>query len=125
MNSISTGSTVPAFAISKYKVTNGEYLEFVRAGAKPPHFWLERDGKWFYRGMFAEIPLPENAPVFVTYAEAAAYARWAGKALPTEAQFHSAALEHQAVKSENIRGETPLRRLRTGISTSTHGTRSM
>ncbi len=83
--------TVPAFAISKYKVTNGEYLEFVRAGAKPPHFWLERDGKWFYRGMFSEIPLPENAPVFVTYAEAAAYARWAGKALLTEAQFHRAA----------------------------------
>ena len=32
--------SVSAFAMSKYKVTNGEYLqEFVRAGAKPPHFW--------------------------------------------------------------------------------------
>jgi iron(II)-dependent oxidoreductase len=83
--------TVPGFAIGKDKVTNGEYLEFVRAGAKPPHFWIERGGDWIYRGMFAEIPLPANAPVFVTYAEASAFARWAGKTLATEAQFHRAA----------------------------------
>jgi formylglycine-generating enzyme required for sulfatase activity len=82
---------VPAFAINKYKVTNGEYLDFVRDGAKPPHFWIERDGEWIYRGMFAESPLPVYAPVFVTYAEAGAYARWAGKVLPIEAQFHRAA----------------------------------
>jgi formylglycine-generating enzyme required for sulfatase activity len=30
---------VPAFSIGKYKVTNGEYLEFVRQGAPPPFFW--------------------------------------------------------------------------------------
>src|SRR5260221_2410860 len=30
----------PAFAMSKYKVTNGEYLDFVRAGADPPYFWV-------------------------------------------------------------------------------------
>ena len=30
--------SVASFAMSKYKVTNGEYLQFVRAGAKPPHF---------------------------------------------------------------------------------------
>ena len=82
---------VPAFAIGKYKVTNAQYLDFVRDGAKPPNFWIERDGKWIYRGMFAEFPLPADAPVFVTYAEAGAYARWAGKTLPTEAQFHRAA----------------------------------
>ena len=33
--------TVPGFAISKYKVTNQQYLEFVRAGADPPHFWTK------------------------------------------------------------------------------------
>ena len=37
-------SLSPAFAMSKYKVTNGEYLEFVRAGAKPPHFWKWQRG---------------------------------------------------------------------------------
>ena len=43
---------VPSFAMSKYKVTNGEYLEFVRAGADPPHFWVRRGDEWFQRTMF-------------------------------------------------------------------------
>jgi len=82
---------VPGFAIGKHKVTNGQYLDLVRAGAAAPHFWSSRDGHWFYRGMFSEIPLPLNAPVYVSHAEASAYARWAGKRLPSEAQFHRAA----------------------------------
>jgi len=81
----------PPFSISKFKVTNGQYAEFLSAGAKPPHFWTRRGSNWCYRGMFAEIPLPLNAPVYVTHDEAAAYARWSGKALPSEAQFHRAA----------------------------------
>ncbi len=82
---------VPGFAINKYKITNGEYLEFVKAGAATPHFWRRDGGQWFYRGMFEEIPLPVNAPAYVTHAEASAFARWRGKSLPTEAQFHRAA----------------------------------
>ncbi|MBZ5606843.1 MAG: formylglycine-generating enzyme family protein [Acidobacteriia bacterium] len=82
---------VPGFAIGKYKVTNGEYLEFVKEGAPAPHFWTKHGEDWHYRGMFAEIALPLNAPVYVTHQEAARYARWAGKALPSEAQFHRAA----------------------------------
>ena len=81
---------VPAFAISRYKITNGEYLEFVRGGADPPFFWVQRNGHWFYRGMFAETPLPLDAPVYVTQCQAAAYARWRGLALPSEAQFQRA-----------------------------------
>jgi formylglycine-generating enzyme required for sulfatase activity len=82
---------VAAFAIGKYKITNGEYLDFVRAGGEAPHFWVQREGEWFYRGMFAEVPLPLNEPAYVTHVQASAYARWTGKALPTEAQFHRAA----------------------------------
>jgi formylglycine-generating enzyme required for sulfatase activity len=82
---------VPGFSAGKYKVTNGQYLEFVRDGSQPPHFWTKRGNGWFYRGMFEETPLPMNAPVHVTHQEAESYARWAGKALPTEAQFHRAA----------------------------------
>lgn len=41
--------------------------------------------------MFAERPLPLEWPVYVSHAEATAYARWTGKKLPTEAQFHRAA----------------------------------
>ncbi len=82
---------VPGFAIAKYKVTNGDYLEFVRAGAPPPHFWKCGSEGWMLRTMFGEIPLPLDWPVYVTHAEALAYARWAGQSLPTEAQFHRAA----------------------------------
>jgi iron(II)-dependent oxidoreductase len=80
----------PAFAMSKYKVTNGEYLEYVRSGAAPPHFWVRLGGDWFQRTMFGLEPLPLTWPVYVTQEQAAAYAAWTGKALPTEAQFHRA-----------------------------------
>ncbi|HMD50929.1 MAG TPA: SUMF1/EgtB/PvdO family nonheme iron enzyme, partial [Bryobacteraceae bacterium] len=57
----------------------------------PPHFWIEKQGQWFYKGMFAETPLPLSAPVYLTHQEAAAYLRWKGGTLPTEPQFHRAA----------------------------------
>ena len=82
---------VPAFAIAKYKVTNRQYLEFVRAGAPPPPFWTRRGDQWCWRGMAGDIPLPLDWPVYVACEDAQAYARWAGKTLPTEAQFHRAA----------------------------------
>jgi formylglycine-generating enzyme required for sulfatase activity len=41
--------------------------------------------------MFAEAPLDASRPVYVSHAEAEAFARWAGRALPSEAQFHRAA----------------------------------
>lgn len=46
---------------------------------------------WWLRTMFDEVPLPPDWPVYVSHAEASAYARWAGKALPTEAQWQRAA----------------------------------
>lgn len=79
---------VDAFAVSETKVTNGEYLEFVREGAAPPFFWTERGGRWWYRGMFAEIPLPLDCPVYTTMQEADAYARWRGRRLISEPEFH-------------------------------------
>jgi formylglycine-generating enzyme required for sulfatase activity len=83
--------SVSAFAMSKYKVTNGEYLEFVRAGAKPPHFWTWDEGQWWWRAMSGDVPLPMDWPVYVTHEEASAFAAWTGKRLPTEAEFHRAA----------------------------------
>jgi len=91
---------VPAFRISRYKISNSEYLEFVRQGAAPPHFWVERDGRWFLRGMFGEVPLPLDWPVYVTHAEASAYAAWRGAALPTEEQFHRASEGSGAVNAD-------------------------
>lgn len=83
--------SVPAFQIHQYKVTNGDYLRFVEEGAPLPYFWVRRDGELYYRGMFEHIPLPLNWPVYVTQQEAAAYAKWIGKDLMREEQFHRAA----------------------------------
>jgi formylglycine-generating enzyme required for sulfatase activity len=82
---------VSSFAMSKYKVTNREYLEFVRAGATPPHFWRWGEGQWYWRAMSGAVPLPMDWPVYVTHEEANAFAAWTGKRLPTEAEFHRAA----------------------------------
>ncbi len=102
---------VPAFAIDRYKVTNRRYLEFMAAGGyetrgfwsdedwdwksaqgiSHPVFWGKAGDRWLYRTMFDEVPLPLDWPVYVSHAEASAYARWAGKSLPTEAEWHRAA----------------------------------
>jgi gamma-glutamyl hercynylcysteine S-oxide synthase len=83
---------VPAFEIDSHNVTNADYAEYVEAtGAPVPHF-LRRDGqRWLRKTMFGLEPMPENAPVYVTHDEAAGYARWKGKRLPTEAEWHRAA----------------------------------
>jgi formylglycine-generating enzyme required for sulfatase activity len=56
-----------------------------------PVFWSKGPGGWLYRAMFEEVALPLDWPVYVSHAEAMAYARWAGKSLPTEEQWHRAA----------------------------------
>ena len=102
---------VPAFSIDAYPVTNGQFLEFLKAGGYDersfwraedwewksaagithPFFWIPSGDAWVFRGMFEEIPLPLTWPVYVSHAEAAAYARWARKSLPKETQWHRAA----------------------------------
>jgi len=82
---------VPAFVVDRCKVTNGEYLDFVREGGPVPHFWTWAEGRRCLRGMFSVIPLPLDWPVYVTHEEATAYAKWKGRKLPTEEQYHRAA----------------------------------
>jgi gamma-glutamyl hercynylcysteine S-oxide synthase len=102
---------VPAFEIDRYMVTNQQFLEFLQAGGYEareiwsdldwnwkndrriahPVFWNKNGESWLYQTMFEEIPLPPDWPVYVSHAEAAAYARWVGKALPTEDQWHRGA----------------------------------
>jgi gamma-glutamyl hercynylcysteine S-oxide synthase len=83
--------TVPPFRMQRFKVTNGEYLQFVKDGAPLPSFWQRSGNELYYRGMFESVPLPLDWPVYVTQREASAYAAWLGKALPSEEQFHRAA----------------------------------
>jgi len=82
---------VPAFAVDAYKVTNAEYLEFVRAGGPVPAFWFERDGEFMLLGCFEDLPLPKSWPVYCTQEQAAAFARWSGARLLTEPEYQRAA----------------------------------
>ncbi|MFZ0686352.1 MAG: SUMF1/EgtB/PvdO family nonheme iron enzyme [Terriglobales bacterium] len=101
---------VPEFSIERYKVTNRLYLKFMSEGGyetrslwsdadwewrrargiSHPVFWKKAGDRWLYRTMSDEVPLPLDWPVYVSHAEASAYSRWAGKSLPTEAEWHRA-----------------------------------
>lgn len=82
---------VASFAIQQHNVTNAGYLEFVKSGGQPPAFWEKSGDDWYWRGMFDLIPLPMSWPVYVSQADASAYARWRGHRLPSEAEFQRAA----------------------------------
>jgi len=82
---------VDGFEVARYKLTHREYLRFVAAGGPVPHFWAQRDGAWWLRRMFDTLPLPLDAPVYLTHQQTTAYATWAGARLPTEAEWQRAA----------------------------------
>ena len=98
-------------AIGRGLVTNGEWLEFMTDGgyAAPelwlsngwdavqaegwdaPGYWRKADGAWFSLTLSGLKPVDPAAPVcHVSYYEADAFARWAGKHLPTEAEWEIA-----------------------------------
>lgn len=94
---------VPAFKIDTNNVTNGDYLEFVKAtGAAAPHFWEREGDQWLRRGMFALVPLPLDAPVYVTHEQATAYAQWKGARLPTEAELDRATYGAESAPDGNF-----------------------
>jgi formylglycine-generating enzyme required for sulfatase activity len=74
---------LPPFRIEKYPVTNRRYAAFVAAtGYRPPPHW---------KGPRPPAGLLEHPVTFVHRGDARAYAEWAGKRLPTAAQWEKAA----------------------------------
>ncbi|MFW3343698.1 5-histidylcysteine sulfoxide synthase [Aliarcobacter butzleri] len=97
------------FQASKYLVSNGEFLEFVKEGgynkpeffstegknwlsytnAKYPTFWIKKDEKYFLREINRVVPLPLNYPVDVNFYEAEAFCKYKSEKLGFEVRLPS------------------------------------
>jgi gamma-glutamyl hercynylcysteine S-oxide synthase len=86
---------VAPFAIDRTPVTNAAYIDFLEdTGAEPPMYWEpDGDGGWVRTAMGTTEPVDPGLPVIhVSWDEADAFARWAGKRLPTEIEWEVAAV---------------------------------
>lgn len=104
--------TLEPFAIARAAVTQAEFLRFVEDGgygqqqywdaegwtwrekaqAQHPVYWRRQNGGWQRRHFDVWGPLEEHLPVIhINWYEAQAYCRWAGRRLPTEAEWQAAA----------------------------------
>lgn len=100
------------FKLDVAPVTNGDFIKFIDAGGyddykywladgwdmvrenhwNAPLYWEKKDSSWYKKDFRGTGELDLDEPVVnVSYYEADAYARWAGKRLPTEAEWEKAA----------------------------------
>jgi len=111
-----------SYALGTRLITNGEYLAFIEAGGyqrseywladgwrtacqqawQAPLYWEKIDARWWLFTLSGMRVLNEHEPTcHVSFYEADAYARWAGKRLPTEAEWEI--VSRRAVIDGNLR----------------------
>jgi gamma-glutamyl hercynylcysteine S-oxide synthase len=81
-----------AFEIDRWPVMNGEYMCFVEeTGAEAPMYWEREGDGWVDTAMGRREAVDPDLPVVhVSWHEADAFARWAGKRLPSEQEWEAA-----------------------------------
>ncbi len=126
MERSNTVADVPAFWIDQFEVTNGEYASFVQQTKRtPPKHWS---------GSTPPAALADHPVVQVSHADALAYAQWAKKKLPTDAQWLRAFRgdaqtlfpwgNELSANSANVKENTALRDVKTVAVTATPADKS-
>jgi gamma-glutamyl hercynylcysteine S-oxide synthase len=81
-----------AFEIDRTPVGNGAYIAFMEdTGAEPPLYWQRDEDRWMDTARGRREPIDPSRPlIHVSWDQADAFARWAGKRLPTEFEWEAA-----------------------------------
>ena len=111
------------YRIGIFPITNQEYLEFIKDGGyetykhwlsdgwekvkinkwKSPMYWEKIDDEWYVRDFLGIRKINPKEPVcHVSYYEADAYCKWAGKRLPTEAEWEKAACWNEQKQEKTV-----------------------
>ena len=111
------------FQIENFPVTNAQYLEFIEDGGydnfsfwlsdgwdavkknewKAPMYWEKENDEWFTRDFVGKRKINPDEPVcHVSFYEAMAFCKWAGKRLPTESEWEKAALWSESENDKTI-----------------------
>ena len=110
------------YKIDVYPITNGQYLKFIEDGGyenfkfwlsdgwekvkennwKAPMYWVKED-QWYVHDFLGKREINPNEPVcHVSFYEAAAYSKWAGKRLPSEAEWEKACCWNEERQEKTI-----------------------